>query len=37
MLDELIQYIRTFPNVWFAHHLDVADEWRATQERTQQW
>ena len=37
MLDELIRYIQTFPDVWFAHHLDVADEWRAIQERTGQW
>jgi len=28
MLDELIRYITSFPDVWFAHHLDVAEEWR---------
>ena len=37
MLDELIRYIQSFPDVWFAHHLDVADEWRAMQERAGQW
>jgi peptidoglycan/xylan/chitin deacetylase (PgdA/CDA1 family) len=28
MLDELVAYIRSFPDVWFASHLDVATEWR---------
>jgi peptidoglycan/xylan/chitin deacetylase (PgdA/CDA1 family) len=28
MLDELIGYIKGFPDVWFATHLDVAEEWR---------
>jgi hypothetical protein len=31
MLDELIQYIKSFPDVWFATHLDVAEEWRRLQ------
>jgi peptidoglycan/xylan/chitin deacetylase (PgdA/CDA1 family) len=37
MLDELIRYISGFPDVWFAHHLDVAEEWRAMQERAGRW
>jgi hypothetical protein len=37
MLDELLQYIESFDDVWFAHHLDVADEWRAMQERAETW
>lgn len=37
MLDELIQYMQSFPDVWFANHLDVADEWRAMQERAGRW
>jgi hypothetical protein len=28
MLDELIAYIKGHDDVWFAHHLDVAREWR---------
>jgi peptidoglycan-N-acetylglucosamine deacetylase len=28
MLDELIGYITSFEDVWFATHLDVAEEWR---------
>ena len=32
MLDELISYIAGFPDVWFATHLEVAEEWRAVQE-----
>jgi peptidoglycan-N-acetylglucosamine deacetylase len=28
MLDELISYITSFEDVWFATHLDVAEEWR---------
>jgi peptidoglycan/xylan/chitin deacetylase (PgdA/CDA1 family) len=31
MLDELISYIRDFGDVWFATHLDVAEEWRRNQ------
>jgi peptidoglycan/xylan/chitin deacetylase (PgdA/CDA1 family) len=31
MLEELISYIESFPNVWFAHHLDVAEDWRANE------
>src|SRR5262249_4453113 len=31
MLDELITYISGFPDVWFATHLGVAEEWRAAQ------
>ncbi len=37
MLDELLRYMKTFPDVWFANHLDVADEWRAMQERSGRW
>jgi hypothetical protein len=28
MLDELLGYIKSFPNVWFGTHLDIAREWR---------
>jgi peptidoglycan/xylan/chitin deacetylase (PgdA/CDA1 family) len=28
MLEELISYIESFGDVWFAHHLDVAEEWK---------
>jgi peptidoglycan/xylan/chitin deacetylase (PgdA/CDA1 family) len=31
MLDELLSYIESFPDVWFATHLDVAEEWRRLQ------
>jgi len=31
MLDELVGYIHSFPDVWFAMHLDVAEEWRRLQ------
>jgi hypothetical protein len=34
MLDELINYIKSSPNVWFATHLEVAEEWR--RQRTEQ-
>jgi peptidoglycan/xylan/chitin deacetylase (PgdA/CDA1 family) len=37
MLDQLIEYIKSFPNVWFAHHLDVAKEWRRGQEQAGTW
>ena len=37
MLDELITYMKGFPNVWFAHHLDVAEEWRRTQVENGAW
>lgn len=37
MLDELITYIKSFPNVWFAHHLDVAEEWRRDQREQGLW
>jgi peptidoglycan/xylan/chitin deacetylase (PgdA/CDA1 family) len=31
MLDELIAYIKSFPDVWFGTHLQVAEEWRRNQ------
>src|SRR6266852_4947617 len=31
MLGELIEYIESFPDVWIATHLDVAEEWRRLQ------
>jgi len=37
MLDELIQWIKGFPDVWFAHHLDVAREWRRVQDAAGTW
>jgi peptidoglycan-N-acetylglucosamine deacetylase len=37
MLDELIQYIKSFPDVWFATHLDVAEEWRRLQVEQGSW
>jgi hypothetical protein len=37
MLDELISYIRSFPDVWFASHLDVASEWRRLRELDGSW
>jgi peptidoglycan-N-acetylglucosamine deacetylase len=37
MLDELISYISSFPDVWFATHLEVAEEWRALRERDGTW
>jgi peptidoglycan/xylan/chitin deacetylase (PgdA/CDA1 family) len=37
MLDELLSYIAGFPDVWFATHLEVAEEWRAAREREGTW
>jgi peptidoglycan/xylan/chitin deacetylase (PgdA/CDA1 family) len=37
MLDELITYIRSFDDVWFATHLDVAEEWRRNQVAQGTW
>ena len=37
MLDELVTWIKGFPNVWFGHHLDVAREWRRLQEAAGAW
>jgi hypothetical protein len=37
MLDELISYIKSFPDVWFATHLEVAEEWRTARERDGTW
>jgi hypothetical protein len=37
MLDELISYIRGFNDVWFATHLDVAEEWRRSQVAEGTW
>jgi peptidoglycan/xylan/chitin deacetylase (PgdA/CDA1 family) len=37
MLDELIQYIKSFDDVWFATHLDVAEEWRRLQVEQGTW
>lgn len=31
MLEELILYMKSFPDVWFATHLQVAEEWRRGQ------
>jgi peptidoglycan-N-acetylglucosamine deacetylase len=37
MLDELLDYIKSFPDVWFATHLDVATEWRTAREHDGLW
>lgn len=37
MLDELIAYIKTFPDVWITTHLDVAAEWRRLREADGTW
>lgn len=31
MLDELLSYIKSFPDVWFGTHLQVAEQWRRGQ------
>lgn len=37
MLEELIEYIKSFSDVWFASHVEVATEWRALQESEGLW
>ena len=37
MLDELITYIRSFGDVWFATHLQVAEEWRRNHQAHGAW
>jgi len=37
MLDELLSWIKSFDGVWIGHHLDVAREWRRSQERAGTW
>lgn len=37
MLDELLAYMKSLPNVWFAHHLDVATEWKRMQTEQGTW
>lgn len=37
MLEELIRYAQSFPDVWFAHHLDVAREYKRLQEAAGSW
>jgi hypothetical protein len=37
MLDELIRYIKGFPDVWFATHLHVAEDWRRDQVEQGRW
>jgi peptidoglycan-N-acetylglucosamine deacetylase len=37
MLDELITYIKAHDDVWFATHLQVAEQWREQQIRDGQW
>jgi peptidoglycan-N-acetylglucosamine deacetylase len=37
MLGELIDYIKGHDDVWFATHLEVAQEWRAAQEAAGTW
>jgi peptidoglycan/xylan/chitin deacetylase (PgdA/CDA1 family) len=37
MLDELLGYIKSYPNVWFGTHLEVAEEWRRGQVEQGTW
>jgi peptidoglycan-N-acetylglucosamine deacetylase len=37
MLDELLAYIKGFPDVWFGTHLEVAQEWRRAQVEQGTW
>ena len=37
MLEELVGYIKSHDDVWFATHLEVAEEWRAAKERDGTW
>jgi peptidoglycan-N-acetylglucosamine deacetylase len=37
MLEELMEYIKSFSDVWFASHFEVATEWRALQEGEGLW
>jgi peptidoglycan/xylan/chitin deacetylase (PgdA/CDA1 family) len=37
MLDQLIEYIKSFPDVWFGTHLEVAEEWRRGQVEQGSW
>ncbi len=37
LLDELVAYIRSHDDVWFATHVDVANEWRRMQEEAGTW
>ena len=37
MLDELVGYIKSFPDVWFGTHLEVAEEWRRMQVEQGTW
>ena len=37
MLDELLDYITGHPDVWVAHHLDVAGEWKRMQVEAGTW
>jgi peptidoglycan-N-acetylglucosamine deacetylase len=37
LLNELIEYIKSFPDVWFATHLAVGEEWRRLQVEQGTW
>ena len=37
MLEELIDYVAGHDDVWFAHHLDVAEEWKRMQVAAGTW
>jgi hypothetical protein len=37
MLDELINYIKSCPKVWFPTHFQVAQEWRRQQTEHGLW
>jgi peptidoglycan/xylan/chitin deacetylase (PgdA/CDA1 family) len=37
MLDQLIEYIKSFPDVWFGTHLEVGEEWRRGQVEQGSW
>jgi len=37
LMDELLRYIQSFPDVWIGTHLDVATEWRRMQQEAGLW
>jgi peptidoglycan-N-acetylglucosamine deacetylase len=37
LMDELLRYIQSFPDVWIGTHLEVATEWRRMQEEAGLW
>ena len=37
MLEQLIEYVAGHDDVWFTHHLDVAEEWKRMQVAAGAW